>query len=491
MFIGIDLGTSSLKAIVLDRAHRVRASATVPLTLQQPQRLWREQDPAQWWAACQQALEAALAQASADGISAASIEAIGLTGQMHGATLLDARGEVLRPAMLWNDGRAHHECAELERRVPTSRQITGNLMMPGFTAPKLLWLAQHEPDLFKRIDKVLLPKDYLRWCLSGDFASDMSDAAGTMWLDVARRAWSDDMLQATGLTRAHMPGLHEGPQLTGRLRADVAQRLGLQQVPLVAGAGDNAAGALGAGVVHAGEAMLSLGTSGVYFVATDGYLANPAQAVHSFCHALPDTWHLMSVMLSAAACLDFTARLSGEADIGKLLAEAQARGLDDATPLFLPYLNGERTPHNNPAAQAVFFGMGAGTERADLVNATLEGVAHALTQGIDALESSGVVAHSISLIGGGSRSPYWAQMISDLSGKTLQRRAEGDVGPSLGAARLARMAIDQASAAQVCPTPPLLALHEPDPRRRGWFDARRRRFAALYTQLESSFPAAI
>ena len=175
-------------------------------------------------------------------------------------------------------------------------------MMPGFTAPKLMWLAQHEPDLFKRIDKVLLPKDYLRWCLSGDFASDMSDAAGTMWLDVARRAWSDEMLQATGLTRAHMPSLHEGPQVTGRLRGDVARRFGLKPVPMVAGAGDNAAGALGAGVVQPGQAMLSLGTSGVYFVATDGYRANPAQGMHSFCHALPHTWHLMSVMLSAAAC---------------------------------------------------------------------------------------------------------------------------------------------------------------------------------------------
>jgi len=490
VFVGIDLGTSSLKVIVLDRAHEVRASASVPLTVAQPQRLWREQDPAQWWAACQQALQAALTAAAAQDIPAASIEAIGLTGQMHGATLLDAQAGVLRPAILWNDGRAHQECVELERRVPTSRQITGNLMMPGFTAPKLLWLAQHEPDLFKRIDKVLLPKDYLRWCLSGDFASDMSDAAGTMWLDVASRVWSDEMLQATGLTRAHMPWLHEGPQVTGRLRDEVARRFGLNPVPVVAGAGDNAAGALGVGVVQPGQAMLSLGTSGVYFVATDGYRANPAQAVHSFCHALPHTWHLMSVMLSAAACLDFTARLSGEADIGKLLAEAQARGLSDDTPLFLPYLNGERTPHNNPAAQAVFFGMGAGTERADLVNATLEGVGHGLAQGIAALESTGVVAHSISLIGGGSRSPYWAQMLADLSGRTLQRRAGGDVGPSLGAARLAWMAIDQASAVQVCPAPALLAVHEPDAQRHAWFDARRRRFARLYTQLESSFPAA-
>lgn len=490
MFIGIDLGTSSLKVIVLDRAHQVRASASAPLTVAQPERLWREQDPAHWWAACQQALEAALAQAGAAGIAARSIEAIGLTGQMHGATLLDGQGTVLRPAILWNDGRSFEECAELERRVPASRQITGNLMMPGFTAPKLLWLARHEPAVFGRIAKVLLPKDYLRWCLTGVYASDMSDSAGTLWLDVGRRAWSDELLAATGLTRAQMPSLHEGPQVTGLLRGDLARRFGLEPIPVVAGAGDNAAGALGVGVVQAGDAMLSLGTSGVCFVATDGFRTNPAQAVHSFCHALPGTWHLMSVMLSAASCLDFTARLTGQADVGQLLAEAQARGLGAETPLFLPYLNGERTPHNNPAAQAVFFGMGPGTDRADLMNATLEGVAHGLAQGIAALESTGVAAHSISLIGGGSRSAYWAQLIADVSGKTLLRRADAEVGPSLGAARLARMAVDQASAVEVCPAPALTAVHEPDAERHAWLAQRHARFARLYTQLQSSFSTA-
>ncbi len=489
MFIGIDLGTSSLKVIVLDRTHRVRASASAPLTVEQPQRLWREQHPAQWWATCQQALEAALTQAAAAGIPAQSIEAIGLTGQMHGATVLDDRGEVLRPAILWNDGRAHQECRELEARVPTSRQITGNLMMPGFTAPKLLWLARHEPALFSRIAKILLPKDYLRWCLTGVFASDMSDAAGSLWLDVGRRDWSDELLSATGLSRAQMPSLHEGPEITGHLSGEIARRFGLKPIPVVAGASDNAAGALGAGVVQPGEAMLSLGTSGVFFVATDGFRTNPEQAVHSFCHALPGTWHLMSVMLSAAACLDFIARLTGQPDVGKLLDEAQVRGLTADTPLFLPYLNGERTPHNNPAAQAVLFGMGARTDRADVVNATLEGVGHGLAQGIAAVESTGITAKSISLIGGGSRSPYWAQMLADLSGKTLLRREDGEVGPSLGAAQLAWMAIDKASAANTCPAPTLLAAHEPDPARHAWLRERHERFARLYTQVEPSFSA--
>ncbi|MEO7549237.1 MAG: FGGY family carbohydrate kinase, partial [Ramlibacter sp.] len=267
MFLGIDLGTSGLKVVLLDRSQQVRASASAPLSVQQPQALWREQDPAGWWRACEDALDAVLTQAAQAGIAPGSIEAIGLTGQMHGATCLDAQGGVLRPAMLWNDGRAHAECAELEVRVPASRRITGNLMMPGFTAPKLLWLARHEPQVFAQLAMVLLPKDYLRWQLTGDFASDLSDAAGTLWLDVGRRDWSDELLAATGLSRAQMPRLHEGTEITGRLQAGVAKRFGLGAIPVVAGASDNAAGALGVGVVRAGQAMLSLGTSGVCFVA--------------------------------------------------------------------------------------------------------------------------------------------------------------------------------------------------------------------------------
>lgn len=239
------------------------------------------------------------------------VKALGLTGQMHGATLLDKQHQVLRPAILWNDGRSFAQCQALEAAVPASRQITGNLMMPGFTAPKLKWLAEHEPEVFNRIDKVLLPKDYLRFLISGDFASDMSDAAGTLWLDVAKRDWSDDMLAACDLSRQHMPMLFEGSQITGHVRAEIAQRWGINTIPVVAGGGDNAAGAIGVGLYQTGQAMLSLGTSGVYFAVSDGFLSNPASAVHSFCHALPNTWHLMSVMLSAASCLDWACQLTG------------------------------------------------------------------------------------------------------------------------------------------------------------------------------------
>jgi xylulokinase len=484
MFLGLDLGTSGLKAVLLDRAQEVRASASAPLMVQQPQPLWREQHPAEWWRACVDAIDGVLRAAAVQGIAATQVEAIGLSGQMHGATLLGSRDEVLRPAILWNDGRAHSECAELERRVPASRQITGNLMMPGFTAPKLLWVAQHEPQVFERIAKVLLPKDYLRLRLTGEYASDMSDAAGTLWLDMGRRDWNDELLAATGLSRQQMPSLYEGPTMTGILRAEVAERFGLRRIPVVAGAGDNAAGAIGMGIVRPGQGMLSLGTSGVFFVATDSFLANPAQGVHSFCHALPHTWHLMSVMLSAATCLDHTQRLTGLADVPSLLAAAERRGLTETTPIYLPYLSGERTPHNNPAAKAVFFGLDAGTEAADLANATLEGVGQGLLDGIEAVEATGVRADEIVLVGGGSRSDYWAQMLADIVNRPLVRREGGDFGPALGAARLARLGIDGGSAFELCPVPPSLDEFWPDAEHHERHARRRRDFHRLYRQLE-------
>ncbi len=487
MFLGIDLGTSSVKAVVLDRNHRLLASGSAPLALDTPRPLWREQHPDQWWRACEAAVGAALHELRRGGHPGDAIEAIGLTGQMHGATLLDGRGEVLRPAMLWNDGRAAAECAALEQAVPRSRQITGNLMMPGFTAPKLLWVSRHERGLFERVRKVLLPKDWLRWRLTGDYATDLSDASGTLWLDVGKRQWCPELLAACGLSTAHMPGLHEGPELTGTLLPEVAQRWGLRQVPLVAGASDNAAGALGAGVVNPGDAMLSLGTSGVVFVATGSFVANPQQAVHSFCHALPQSWHLMSVMLSAASCLEFTAGLLGERDLAVLLAQAEQRGLREDTPLFLPYLNGERTPHNNPHAKAVFFGMHAGTQREDMVNATLEGVCLGMAQGIDALQSVQPGLARVSLIGGGSRNAYWAQMLADATGLQVVRHADAEVGPSLGAARLAWLARDPGEAAYIFRAPAVADEFQPRAAARTRMQERGARLATLYQSLVPQF----
>ena len=479
MYIGIDLGTSGVKAILLNEQGEVVASQTEKLTVSRPHPLWSEQDPEQWWLATDRALKALSKQHSLS-----TVKALGIAGQMHGATLLDSQQQVLRPAILWNDGRCGEECALLESMVPQSRAITGNLMMPGFTAPKLLWVQRHEPAVFHQVAKVLLPKDYLRLRMTGEFASDMSDAAGTMWLDVEKRDWSDVMLNACGLTRDHMPALFEGSEITGRLLPDVAMAWDMPAVSVVAGGSDNAAGAVGVGMVNADQAMLSLGTSGVYFAVSDGFLSKPESAVHSFCHALPERWHLMSVMLSAASCLDWAANLTGLVTVPALIDAAQQAD-DAADPVwFLPYLSGERTPHNNPQAKGVFFGLTHQHGPSELARAVLEGVGYALADGMDVVHACGVKPRSITLIGGGARSAYWRQMLADISGLQLDYRTGGDVGPALGAARLAQIAMNpERSLAELLPQLPLEQTHMPDTQRHTAYQQRRETFRRLYQQL--------
>ncbi|WP_058911791.1 xylulokinase [Entomohabitans teleogrylli] len=480
MYIGIDLGTSGVKAILLGEQGDVLASRTEPLTVSRLHPLWSEQDPEQWWQATDKAMQALGRQHDLRGV-----KAVGLAGQMHGATLLDKHQRVLRPAILWNDGRCARECQLLESLVAQSRDITGNLMMPGFTAPKLLWVERHEPEIFRQVAKVLLPKDYLRLRMTGEFASDMSDAAGTMWLDVAQRDWSDRMLDACHLSREHMPALFEGCQVTGALSAEAAGRWGMAQVPVVAGGGDNAAGAIGAGMVDAGQAMLSLGTSGVYFAVSDGFLSRPEQAVHSFCHALPSRWHLMSVMLSAASCLDWAVKLTGMDSVPALISAAQQASEDAGALWFLPYLSGERTPHNNPQAKGVFFGLTHQHGPAELARSVLEGVGYALAQGMDVVHECGVKPQSITLIGGGARSAYWRQMLADISGQTLDYRTGGDVGPALGAARLAQIAMTPGCDLHtLLPQLPLEQRHEPDAQRHADYAGRRQVFSQLYQTLK-------
>ncbi|HDT1380533.1 TPA: xylulokinase [Klebsiella aerogenes] len=480
MYIGIDLGTSGVKAILLNEQGDVLATHTEKLTVSRPHPLWSEQDPEQWWQATNTAMQALGSQHALR-----EVKALGIAGQMHGATLLDKQQRVLRPAILWNDGRCGEECMLLEEKVGASRQITGNLMMPGFTAPKLLWVQRHETDIFKQVDKVLLPKDYLRLRMSGEFASDMSDAAGTMWMNVARRDWSDEMLAACGLSRDNMPSLFEGCEVTGQLRAEVAQAWNMPRALVVAGGGDNAAGAVGVGMADAGQAMLSLGTSGVYFAVSDGFLSKPESAVHSFCHALPGRWHLMSVMLSAASCLDWAAKLTGLGSVPALLAAAQAAA-ENADPVwFLPYLSGERTPHNNPQAKGVFFGLTHQHGPAELARAVLEGVGYALADGMDVVHSCGVKPESVTLIGGGARSAYWRQMLADISGQQLNFRTGGDVGPALGAARLAQLGGHQGAAfSDLLPQLPLEQAHLPDAQRFARYAPRRETFRQIYQQLK-------
>ena len=481
MYMGIDIGTSAVKAAVIDDGGAVVDQASAPLRVLRPQPLWSEQDPADWWSATNIAVNGLRSTLRKE------VRALGLSGQMHGATLLDRNHRVLRPAILWNDGRSVQQCIELERSVAGMPQITGNRAMPGFTAPKLLWVRRHEPEIFAQTATVLLPKDYVRLVLTGDAASDMSDSAGTLWLDVARRRWSEAMLAATGLSLAHMPTLFEGNEITGSLRAEVAEAWGMPRVPVVAGGGDNAAGAIGVGVVRPGDASLSLGTSGVLFLANDGYRPNPEGGVHAFCHAVPKHWHQMSVILSAASCVDWAARLCGLANAGALFELAEARNRPADAEIFLPYLSGERTPHNDPHAQGVLFGLTQESAPAAIAQAVLEGVAFAFLDGFDALLASGAAIESISVIGGGARSAYWGRILSSVLRRPLTYRDAGTVGPAYGAARLARMGAERASIEEVCTPPPILHVAEPDHRLSDLYAQRIGRYRSLYRHLKDLF----
>lgn len=483
MYIGIDIGTSGVKTVLLSEDGHVVDSHTSPLTVSRPQPLWSEQNPADWWRATKDGL---IQLASKHNLQ--KVKAIGLTGQMHGAVLLDKSGHVLRPAILWNDGRSFEECHELESNVESIHIICGNLIMPGFTAPKLLWVAKNEPEIFEQVSMVLLPKDYIRYKLTGVFATDMSDAAGTMWLDVAKRDWSEEILTACNLSRKNMPQLYEGTEITGRLTSNIALQFKLNEIPVVAGASDNSAGAIGVGLTKPGQAMISLGTSGVYFVVSDGYLSNPQSAVHSFCHSLPNTWHLMSVILSAASCLDWVTKLTGFESVAAMLDTVEKSNTKNNDVYFLPYLSGERTPHNNPHAKGVFFGMTHETTRINLCHAVLEGVGFAFADGLIVLEQSGIKPDDTALIGGGSRGSYWRQMLADILQRTLTFREGGDVGPALGAARLAHIAIAGADCIdQICPIPNLREVHHPNLDIAAYYHNRHMKWQMIYKQLISIF----
>jgi xylulokinase len=485
VYLGIDLGTSGVKIVLVDEVQRVVAQASAALQLSRPRPLWSEQDPEDWWRATESAV-ALLRRSHAAELVA--VRAIGLSGQMHGATLLDDGDRVLRPAILWNDGRSGDACRELERRLPEVSEITGNTVMPGFTAPKLVWVAQHEPRVFERTARVLLPKDWLRLRLTGEHASEMSDASGTLWLDVGARRWSDAVLEATGLGPEAMPVLFEGSEPTGTLRPELAQAWNIGEGVVVAGgAGDQAAGAVGAGVVEPGQGFLALGTSGVTFVAGARFAPNPGAGVHAFCHALPGRWHQMSVILSAAVCISWVARLTGARDEAALLAEVEAadRRLDSL--LFLPYLSGERTPHNDPNAKGVFFGMTHDTERADLGRAVLEGVAFALADGQIGLVEGGAHIDSLAVIGGGARSAFWGRILASVLDRELSYCADAEVGPAFGAARLGRLALTGEDPASVCTAPAPERVVAPEPALRDHYRERHRAYRRLYAATRGEF----
>lgn len=476
MFIGIDIGTSGVKTLIIDDTQKITASAHAELNVSRPHTGWSEQNPADWINATRATLDE-LAQNHPTAMS--SVKGIALSGQMHGATLLDKQGQVLRPCMLWNDTRSHKEAAELDSN-PDFRAISGNIVFPGFTAPKLTWVKNHEPDIFSQVAKVLLPKDYVRFWLTGEYVSEMSDASGTSWLDVGQREWSDNLLAASGMDKSQMPSLVEGSEVSGQLKTELQQRWGMSQVVMVAGgAGDNAASACGMGTVQAGNAFVSLGTSGVLFAANDRYLPNPASAVHAFCHALPDTWHQMGVILSAADALNWYAGVCEKP--AAVLTQALGDALKAPSPVtFLPYLAGERTPHNDAAVRGAFLGLAHQSDQQTLTQSVLEGVAFAIRDNLHALESAGTKLERVTAVGGGSRSKYWLQVLATVLDMPVDIPADGDFGAAFGAARLAMIAVEGVDPAEVCTAPEVEATIEPQSALTGAYDAAYQRFRLMY-----------
>ena len=484
-YLGIDIGTSAVKALLADAEQNVVAEATQELSISRPKPMWSEQDPEDWWNAVVRAVMNLRQQAPQ---SFRAIQGVGLSGQMHGAVLLARDGTVLRPAILWNDGRSHEQCVALEQKVPQLGMIAGVPAMSGFTAPKLLWIAQHEPQIFARIGSVMLPKDYVRYRLTGEFVTDVSDAAGTLWLDEAARDWSTEILAATGLCAAQMPRLVEGSQPSAVLHPDIAREWGLPENVVVAGgAGDAAAGAVGIGAVSDRDAFVSLGTSGQYFVTTAAYRPFPQAFVHAYCHAVPDRWYQMAALLNGASCLAWAAKVLGQEDVGALLARVEAGYRGPGSVIFLPYLSGERTPHNDPYARGVFFGLEAGTSTEALILSVLEGVALAVAEAQDCLAAAGTRVERIAAIGGGSRSRLWMRILASALDRPVVLYQEGAKGPAYGAARLARLAATGEEVGEICVAPRVSEMIEPEP---GLVDAYRstgERFRRLYRTLKPEF----
>lgn len=475
MYLGLDLGTSGVKALLIDGNQRIVGSANGALEVSRPHSGWSEQNPADWIKASETALAGLKASHAKE---LAAVKGIGLSGQMHGATLVDAAGAVLRPCILWNDTRSYAEAAKLDAD-PRFRKLTGNIVFPGFTAPKLAWVAKHEPEIFSKVAKVLLPKDYLRLWLTGEYISEMSDSAGTSWLDTGARKWSAELLDATGLSESHMPSLVEGTEQAGKLRGELASAWGMTDVVVAGGAGDNAASACGMGTVSEGAAFVSLGTSGVLFAANSSYLPKPESAVHAFCHALPNTWHQMGVILSATDALNWYSGIAGKS-AAELTTELGNSLKAPSGVTFAPYLSGERTPHNDAVIRGAFIGLGHESDRSVLTQAVLEGVSFAIRDNLEALKSAGTSISRVTAIGGGSRSEYWLASIATALDVPVDIPADGDFGAAFGAARLGLIAATGADPVAVCTAPQTARTIEPVSALSGAYDAAYQRYRELY-----------
>ena len=489
--LGIDVSTTATKAVLVDDAGAVVGIGTAEYPYDSPRPLWSEQDPELWWTGTVAAIRSVFAST---GVAGDGVAAIGLTGQMHGAVLLDEADRVLRPAILWNDQRTAAECDAIRAAVGPARliAITGNDALTGFTAPKLVWVRDHEPEIWRRIAHVLLPKDFVRLRLTGEHALDKADGSGTILFDLAARNWSPIVLGALGIDPAWLPPTFEGPEPTGAITAGAAAATGLRAgTPVVAGGGDQAANAVGVGVVDPGTVALSLGTSGVIFAATDRPIVEPAGRVHAFCHAVPGRWHLMSVMLSAAGSLRwFRDALAPGVDFGDLVASAGEVSPGSDGLLFLPYLTGERSPHPDPLARGAFVGLTVGHDRRHLTRAVLEGVAFGLRDGLDLMTAAGMPAPAeIRVSGGGTASPLWRQILADVLDAEIATVGTTE-GAAYGAAVLAAVGsgwfAEVAAATSAWVTTTVTATPGPDA---ALYAARHAVYRGLYPALVPTFRA--
>ncbi len=480
-FVGLDIGTSGVRGILVDQAGTVVAEAEASLDTQHPYAGWSEQDPKSWIAACDQVLRGLRA---ANTSAFEDVKGIGLSGHMHGATLVGEDGKALRPCILWNDTRSAPQAAALDAN-PVMRAASANIVFPGFTAPKLAWVAEHEPEIFSKVVKVLLPKDYVRHWLTGDYISDMSDSAGTSWLDVGARGWSESALDASGMRRDQMPDLVEGSAPGGMLRETLAKDWGLGGSVVVAGsAADNAAAACGIGCLNEGAGFVSLGTSGVLLAARDGFAPAPETAVHTFCHAVPDRWYQMGVILSATDSLNWLARNTGEQPAA--LANALPDRIDGpSSTLFLPYLSGERTPHNDATIRGAFLGLDIASDRAALTRAVMEGVGFALRDSLAALAQTGADLKTVFAVGGGARSKFWLETLATVLDLPLSVPAAGELGAAMGAARLVICAATGAAPDEVITTPAVASVIDPRHDLTDAYDAAYARYRAAYPAISS------
>ena len=481
MYLGLDFGTSSVKGVLMDDKQKLIATATSPLKVSRPHPGWSEQDPESWWKAANLVVKA-LRKAKPKAV--AQIKGIGMSGQQHGATLLDHAGKVLRPCILWNDARSYVECDDILREGPDCKAITGNAPLAGFTAPKLLWVRKHEPKIFERVAKVLLPKDYIRYRMTGTYGSDMSDAAGTYWLDVAKRDWSDAMLKATHMRRDQMPELFEGTAVTGRITDKLAKAWGMPLKPVVAGGGgDNASAAVGIGAVNDGDAILSLGTSGVLFVSNAKFSPNTAQNIHAFCHAVPDTWHQMGVFLSATDSLEWLAKLL-KTPVPKLTAALGNKLTGPSSVLLMPYFSGERTPVGDSQIRAAFIGLSHDTDANAMTHAVLDAVAFAFRDSLEALRQGGAAVKRLTAVGGGTKSEIWLKIIATVLGVPIDLPVAGDVGGAFGGARMGLMAATGALPRKICTKPKIARTILPDAKAKAAYDLAYGRYTKIYPAIK-------